>query len=124
MRPGLPYENVFLTTADGVRLHAYLLRHTDQGSASTWTVLYLHGNAGSCVAAEWMVSPADCLLRTDISHRLRSAAMLFYYSGVNVFLLEYRGYGRSEGVPSEAGLYADAQVCVMVCMCVCDGVMV
>uniref|UniRef100_A0A1I8F3D5 Hydrolase_4 domain-containing protein n=1 Tax=Macrostomum lignano TaxID=282301 RepID=A0A1I8F3D5_9PLAT len=54
------------------------------------TLLFLHGNAG------------------NIGHRLPNAALLFHQCRVNLFLLEYRGYGISTGAPSETGLYADA----------------
>ncbi|CAN7996642.1 unnamed protein product, partial [Ixodes hexagonus] len=41
--------------------------------------------------------------------RLHNVAGLFHQCGCNVLLVEYRGYGRSEGTPSEEGLYQDAQ---------------
>jgi pimeloyl-ACP methyl ester carboxylesterase len=53
-------------------------------------VLHCHGNAG------------------NISHRLGSCKALLQ-SGVAVFLFDYRGYGRSEGRPTETGTYRDAQ---------------
>jgi pimeloyl-ACP methyl ester carboxylesterase len=55
------------------------------------TVLYFHGNAG------------------NIGHRLHNAQALYSLCGANVLLLEYRGYGKSEGTPSEAGMRLDAQ---------------
>ena len=55
------------------------------------TVLYLHGNAG------------------NIGHRLVNVQGLYNSIGCNVALVEYRGYGRSEGTPSEEGLCMDAQ---------------
>ena len=55
------------------------------------TILYLHGNAG------------------NIGHRLLNAQGLYSSIGCNVALLEYRGYGRSEGSPSEEGICLDAQ---------------
>ena len=55
------------------------------------TVLYLHGNAG------------------NIGHRLVNVQGLYNSIGCNVALLEYRGYGRSEGTPSEEGICMDAQ---------------
>jgi len=53
-------------------------------------VLLLHGNAG------------------NISHRLDKLALL-HGLGASVLLLDYRGYGASEGAPDEAGLYRDAE---------------
>lgn len=88
---GLPDHDVFLTTADGVRLHAYFLRLTGEARArSAPTMLYFHGNAG------------------NIGHLLFNAKHLLGI-GCNVLMVEYRGYGRSEGRPSEAGLVLDAQ---------------
>lgn len=54
------------------------------------TVLYLHGNAG------------------NIGGRLRLLHELFTYARVNILALDYRGYGQSEGEPSESGLEDDA----------------
>lgn len=81
---GLKYEDVTLTTADGVRIHAWHIP-----GASATTVLFLHGNAG------------------NISYRLEKIALL-HQLGVGVFILDYRGYGRSEGRPNETGTYQDA----------------
>lgn len=79
-------QDVWLTTADGVRLHA---RSLVQPSA-TLTLLYLHGNAGNLAG--------------------RSELLEYFAAlGVNVFALDYRGYGHSAGTPSEAGLYRDAE---------------
>lgn len=84
-RVGLSYQDISLTAADGVRLNGWFLP-ADGGL----TVLFLHGNAG------------------NISHRLEKLAIL-HELGAAVFILDYRGYGRSEGRPSEQGLYLDAQ---------------
>ena len=51
--------------------------------------LFLHGNAG------------------NISHRLDSVA-IFHELGFNTFIIDYRGYGQSEGKPGEQGTYRDA----------------
>lgn len=84
---GMPYEDVWLTAVDGVRLNGWLI----PASHSTGlTVLMLHGNAG------------------NISHRFEKLA-LFYRLGWDVFALDYRGYGNSGGEPDEAGLYLDAR---------------
>ena len=79
-------EDVYLRSEDGVRLHAFFLRADDASRA----ILFLHGNAGNA------------------SHRLPNAAELARL-GAHVLLLDYRGYGLSEGEPSEAGVYADAR---------------
>lgn len=83
---GLSYQDVFLNSKDGTRLHGWWLPL--EGAKAS--ILFLHGNAD------------------NISHRLDTALAL-QGIGVQVFLLDYRGYGQSEGRPSEMGLYADAQ---------------
>jgi fermentation-respiration switch protein FrsA (DUF1100 family) len=82
---GIGYRDVALTTADGVRLHAWHV--PGQGPL---TLLWLHGNAG------------------HIGHRVEQLALIQRRLGVGVFMLDYRGYGRSEGTPSEQGTYYDA----------------
>lgn len=82
---GLPYENIWLTTSDDVRIHGWLIPNID----SPATLLFLHGNAG------------------NISHRLDNVKRLFD-AGVQIFILDYRGYGQSDGRPSEQGTYNDA----------------
>ncbi len=82
---GLAYEDVFLETADGHRVHAWFLP-TEEARG---TLLFCHGNAG------------------NLSHRVEFLRFL-HELGFSVLALEYRGYGRSGGEPSEAGLYADA----------------
>lgn len=82
---GLAYEDVALTAADGVRLHAWWV----PAPAARRAVLLLHGNAG------------------NVSHRLDKLAVLAGLDA-SVLLLDYRGFGRSQGAPDEAGLYRDA----------------
>lgn len=83
---GLDYETVWLTTEDGVRIEAWYVPAPDARGVA----LLAHGNAGS------------------IAHRVDYASM-FQRLGYSLLLLEYRGYGRSEGKPSEEGTYADAR---------------
>ena len=82
---GLAHESVALTTADGVGLHGWFV----PAEGASHTLLFFHGNAG------------------NISHRLGSLR-IWHDLGVDVLIIDYRGYGRSEGRPSEAGLYRDA----------------
>ena len=82
---GLAYEDVELQTEDGVRLHGWYL----PSSGARRVLLFLHGNAG------------------NISHR-RESLQIFHRLGLNVLIIDYRGYGLSGGSPSEAGLYLDA----------------
>ena len=83
---GLKYEDVFFTTSDGVRLHGWFVP-----SDGDTTLVWFHGNAG------------------NISHRVDNLLMIHRMLGVNVFIFDYRGYGRSGGAPSEKGLYRDAE---------------
>lgn len=82
---GLPHEEVWLQTADGVALHGWYL----PAPAARGTLLFFHGNAG------------------NISHRLDSLH-IFHRLGLNVLIFDYRGYGQSEGRPSEEGTQQDA----------------
>lgn len=79
-------KEVFFYTIDNVKLQAFFIPHL----RSDRVVLYLHGNAGNA------------------SHRLHDALRLAEL-GTNVFLLSYRGYGKSEGTPSEEGVYLDGR---------------
>ena len=81
----LPYEEVTLTTSDNILLHGWYI----PGEEGTPVVLFFHGNAG------------------NISHRLDNIRLL-HKLGVAVFIFDYRGYGKSQGTPSEAGLTKDA----------------
>lgn len=86
---GLHYEDVRFTAADGARLHGWFVPAAGDESADT--LLWFHGNAGN------IGDRADNLLL--LSRRL----------SVNVFIFDYRGYGNSDGKPSERGLYADGE---------------
>jgi uncharacterized protein len=82
----LPVQDVSLASSDGTRLQAWWIPN-DQAK---FTFLAFHGNAGNV---------AD---RVSVYQFLRDTP-------ANVLALEYRGYGRSEGNPSEAGFYRDAE---------------
>jgi len=84
---GLKFEDVFFTTSDGVRLHGWFVPHPEPRSSLLW----FHGNAG------------------NISHRVENIRLLHDKVKVNVFIFDYRGYGRSQGRPSEAGTYRDGE---------------
>ena len=81
---GMRYEDVWLTTDDGVDIHGWFI-HGD----SDRVLLFFHGNAG------------------NISHRLFSIGQ-FLDLGLSVFIIDYRGYGQSGGRVTEQGLYRDA----------------
>lgn len=82
---GLPVEDVRLTAEDGVSLHAWWI----PAPGAQLTFAMFHGNA------------ANLPNRAEIYRFVRSLP-------ANVLAVEYRGYGKSEGTPSEQGLYLDA----------------
>ncbi len=83
---GLNYQDVFLVTDDRVKIHGWFV--PCEGAAGT--LLIFHGNAGNI---------GDRVPWIEMLHKL----------GVNVFIIDYRGYGKSEGEPFEEGLYQDAR---------------
>jgi len=87
---GLPFEDLSLTAEDGVRLRGWRIHGAGRGSESR-ALLFFHGNAG------------------NVGDRLDRARILVQRLGLDVFLVDYRGYGASEGSPSEGGLYRDAR---------------
>jgi hypothetical protein len=82
----LKFDEIGLETADKVKLSAWW---TPNDNARA-TLIFSHGNGG------------------NIGNRL-DKLKIFHDLGLNVLLYDYRGYGKSEGRPSENGLYADAQ---------------
>lgn len=83
---GLAYQDVHLRSADGVGLHGWYLPHPE----ARGSLLFFHGNAG------------------NISHRLETLRLL-HGLGLAVLIIDYRGYGLSDGEPSEQGTYQDAE---------------
>jgi len=84
---GMAFEDVALASADGAKLHAWWVPAAKE---SRGTVIFCHGNAG------------------NISHRIDSIR-IFRNLGLDTLIFDYRGYGKSAGSPSEAGIYADAE---------------
>jgi fermentation-respiration switch protein FrsA (DUF1100 family) len=82
---GLVWKDVMLPTPDGQVLHGWFFSVAQKEPV----ILFYHGNAG------------------NISHRLDYIKLLTRI-GFNVFIFDYRGYGKSSGKPSEEGLYIDA----------------
>lgn len=80
----LKYKDVYFATQDGKRLHGWLFPLDGEYPV----VLHFHGNAG------------------NISHRLDLVGQLLERK-LQVFLIDYRGFGKSEGSPSEKGIYQD-----------------
>ncbi|KAJ3114823.1 hypothetical protein HK100_001541 [Physocladia obscura] len=87
------YASVAMRTVDGVRITGFAIFHraSPSDSPANITLLYCHANAG------------------NMGHRLPLASRIKNLAGVNVFMLSYRGYGLSDGTPSEKGLKIDAQ---------------
>ena len=83
---GLRADTLSLESAGGVRLQGWWLHGKGESA-----LLYFHGNGG------------------NISHRLERAKLFVEPLGLDVFLVDYRGYGGSGGKPDENGLYADAE---------------
>ena len=86
-RQGLAFEDVRFQSADGTRLHGWYVPHPGAPAA----VLFCHGNGG------------------NIGFLTGVLRVLHLKVGAAVLAFDYRGYGRSEGQPSEAGILADAR---------------
>lgn len=82
---GLDYEDVTLEPAPGATIHGWWV----PCDHARGTVIFFHGNAG------------------NISHRIDSIRD-FHRIGMNVFIIDYRGYGKSSGRPGEKRTYEDA----------------
>ncbi len=78
------------SASDGNRLHGWYCRGEGSPAVSAPVVLWFHGNAGN------LAHRADVLL-------------LLSRIPAEVFIIDYRGYGRSEGRPTEEGLYRDGR---------------
>jgi len=89
---GLKYEDVTITTPDQLQLHGWFIPVSDSKPAtnSSPVILFFHGNAG------------------NISHR-GDSLRIFNRLGLNVLIVDYRGYGKSTGSMSEQGAYIDAK---------------
>ena len=81
----LPFESIFLRTSDNILIHSYFIGLPDESRLSSDTIVFFHGNAG------------------NIGHRLENAKLLFFELHCNVMLVEYRGYGISNGTAHEHG---------------------
>jgi len=86
----LAYEDIFFKTQDGQLLNGWFVPSDNFEEKSKPTIIFCHGNAG------------------NIGDRLESI-QIFYDLGLNVFIFDYRGYGRSKGHLSEQGTYLDAR---------------
>jgi len=82
---GLDFESVSFETTDRVKLSGWFI----PSDSARGVILFCHGNAG------------------NIGHRLESI-QIFHRLGLDILIFDYRGYGQSEGTPSEQGTYEDA----------------
>ncbi|KAL4326425.1 hypothetical protein GQ457_11G017260 [Hibiscus cannabinus] len=85
----LIYEDVWLRSSDGIKLHAWFIKLFPDCQGPT--ILFFQENAG------------------NIAHRLEMVRIMLQRSQCNVFMLSYRGYGASDGYPSQPGIINDAQ---------------
>lgn len=87
---GLDYEDVRFQTSDGLTLQGWFIPgNFEKTSGVTW--LWFHGNGG------------------NLGHRVDELALAHHRTGANIFIFDYRGYGASEGKPSEQGTYLDSR---------------
>ncbi|XP_054820852.1 alpha/beta hydrolase domain-containing protein WAV2 isoform X2 [Prosopis cineraria] len=85
----LNYEDIWLRSSDGVRLHAWFIKLFPECRGPT--ILFFQENAG------------------NIAHRLEMVRIMLQRLNCNIFMLSYRGYGASDGYPSQHGITMDAQ---------------
>ena len=89
---GMPYEDVYMDTPDGFRLHAWWIRPDPPAERRLRaTLVFFHANAG------------------NMGFRLDNIKQMYHDFKLNVFILSYRGYGNSTGTPTEGGILLDAE---------------
>lgn len=100
----LTYEDVYIETKDNIKINGWFIPHLPQDRIglgqegagfiphpnAKYTILFCHGNAGNI---------GQRMDKIDLLHQI----------GTNIFIIDYRGFGRSQGRPSEDGIYIDAQ---------------
>ena len=82
---GLSFEDVYFKTEDGVTLNGWFVAFP----GASKTILWFHGNGG------------------NIGHRSEHLKLLHDKLKIHIFIFDYRGYGKSQGKPSEEGTYRD-----------------
>lgn len=83
---GLDFQEVFFASEDGVQLHGWYVKASDSAPVLLWC----HGNGG------------------NIGFEVENLAWL-HQADLGIFIFDYRGYGLSQGRPSETGIYKDAR---------------
>jgi len=89
----MPYEDILVPTEDGLKLAGWFIHH-EKDTKNHPTLVYFQENYG------------------NIGYRLAWAENIYQNLGVNIVLVGYRGYGHSQGDPSEAGIQTDAQAII------------
>jgi len=98
----MPYEDVTFDTDDGERLSGWFIPvntnilnpsciNAARGTQGVATILYFHANAG------------------NMGFRLPFLEKLHQSTACNIFIISYRGYGKSSGTPTEEGIFRDAE---------------
>ncbi|MFH1888475.1 MAG: alpha/beta hydrolase [Candidatus Omnitrophota bacterium] len=82
---GMPFEDIYVKTKDGVTINGWFIPQ----KSARYTLLFFHGNAG------------------NIQHRL-DKLLILRETGANIFIIDYRGFGKSSGRLMEEGFYLDA----------------
>jgi hypothetical protein len=82
----LDFLDIYFETEDGTKINGWFVPDTDSRSVLLW----FHGNAG------------------NLSHRVDLLRLLHHELKTNIFMVDFREYGRSEGVVSEEGTQQDA----------------
>ncbi|MBI2646052.1 MAG: alpha/beta hydrolase [Deltaproteobacteria bacterium] len=83
----LKAQDVFFEAPDHLRLHGWFF----ESKKTQKTLLFFHGNGG------------------NVASNLELISIFVQKVHLNVFVIDYRGFGKSEGHPSETGLYQDAE---------------
>ena len=84
---GFEFENVWFTSKDGTRINGWFFEAQNPRAV----ILYAHGNAG------------------NVTHRARLMRYLQTEQQISVLVFDYRGYGRSNGIPTQGGMLDDAR---------------
>ncbi|GAM22926.1 hypothetical protein SAMD00019534_061010, partial [Acytostelium subglobosum LB1] len=86
------FKELMLQTKDGLTIHCWFIKQ--KNSKGVPTILYCHGNGG------------------NMSYGLPTYWRLSNQVGCNLFVLSYRGYGKSDGSPMESGIKKDIDACI------------
>lgn len=88
---GMKFEDVWMTTSDGVKINGWLIFEGEKPNSDSPTLIFFHGNAG------------------NMGFRMDLIKIFIKSLHCNVFIVSYRGYGLSKGEPNERGLKLDAK---------------